>query len=734
MDTRKYCLDYKIISCSFNLTHDGKKKVYEKVSWSKITPENLSKYHDYKKNGFIIITGVKTKIIVIDCDINKAEGSFPQDILDTLDSCCKSIVKTPNGKHYYFSTDKSIKKQTGAYWKGSKVPCLDILADGSNIIAPPSHYTRGDTLVKYEWIEGGLDTLVVLPDEILEYIKQPTKNSGSVDIKIILDNLSVERYTDYTSWLNIGMILKSLGYSCDVWDDYSKRAPNYQIGVCYSKWRSFDDKSDLTVATLFKYLKEDNIEVFLSLKNLNNNLTNVIQNVTHANYAELFYINYADDYIYDKEKKLWFVLQKNNTWNIQTTVNLKIPIKTFITEIITRVRDSLDDSEDSESIKKVLYKAKMCIDTNGFVESIISWLKEYFTPDFTPFDKFDTNKNIIAFNNCLFDTTILTYRDILPTDYITITTGFDAPPIDYPVDDKLKKFFYSLFEDKDQEEYFLRILAYSLFGDRKHQELYLLMGKGGNGKSLVINLLLNALNNYCRNIPSTYITKPSDGKDGALPTLADAKDARILYTSEIESKDVLQVGFLKTIAGGDYITVRKLHSASFTFLPQFVLFILCNESRLSKVDCAIIRRLRVINFPKQFREVVVQENDRLIDKTLESYIKSESCILSLITLLLNTYIKDVHNKSSLNQSEQSKKDTLEYIKNNNPICGWLDENYNTNSDERITATDLLKHYNSENQKIRSNELFNYLDTLGFIAKDYNRKKCYNFKKKELLDE
>lgn len=730
MDTRQYCLDNVILSGSFNITHNGVKKVYEPISWTKITKDNIKSFHNNKKNSFLIVTGTKTNIVVLDCDINKAQGNFPQDLLDYLDTNCKSIVKTPNGKHYYFSCNKVIKKQTGAFWKGKKIDNFDILAEHSHIIAPPSHYTRGDTIVKYEWIRGGLDTLVEISDELLQFISIPKKNNSVVNIDTILENLSVERYTDYNFWLNIGMILKSEGYSWELWDNYSKKAKNYELGVCSSKWNTFSDKSDLTIATLYKYLKEDNSEVFYSLKNNGSKYLDALIACTHTNYAKLFYINYDENYIYDKEKKIWYVLQENNTWRIETTVNLKKPINDFFTELINMTLSNLDNSEESLSYKKNLNKALNNISTNGFLESIVSMLKEYFTPIFNPFEKFDCNPNILAFNNCLYDTELLGYRNILPTDYITITTGYDAPPLDYPIDDKLKLFFYSLFEDEEQMNYFLRILAYSLFGNRRHQELYVLQGSGGNGKSLVINLLLRILGNYCKNIPSTYLTKPSDGKDGALPTLADAKDARILYTSELEAKDTLQIGFLKLISGGDMLTVRKLHSTSFSFIPQFLLFILLNDLKLSKVDPAITRRLRVIKFPFQFREEIKQDNERLIDKSLEQYIKTSSCKLSLITWLLNIYSKDVHNKNSLTQSKKSIEDTKECLSDNNPLSSWLIDNYETNSSEKTYAGELLKHYNSENQKIRPNELNNYLLTLGFNVKKYQNKAYYNFKRKE----
>ena len=103
-NTRQYCLDNNIISCSFNLSYDGKQKVPQNLpNWKDLSNNTFKQYHKPNHNAFMIITGIKNNIVVIDTDINKAKGSFPVEILEALDNCCESIVKTPNGRHYYFS-------------------------------------------------------------------------------------------------------------------------------------------------------------------------------------------------------------------------------------------------------------------------------------------------------------------------------------------------------------------------------------------------------------------------------------------------------------------------------------------------------------------------------------------------------------------------------------------------------------------------------------------------------
>ena len=48
----------------------------------------------------------------------------------------------------------------------------------------------------------------------------------------------------YQEWVNVGMALKSEGFSCDVWDTWSRNDSRYKAGECERKWRSFNGSSN----------------------------------------------------------------------------------------------------------------------------------------------------------------------------------------------------------------------------------------------------------------------------------------------------------------------------------------------------------------------------------------------------------------------------------------------------------------------------------------------------------
>lgn len=63
---------------------------------------------------------------------------------------------------------------------------------------------------------------------------------------------------DYQEWVNIGMALKSEGYSATVWDNWSRNDSRYHAGECARKWESFNGApTPVTGATIVKMAKDN---------------------------------------------------------------------------------------------------------------------------------------------------------------------------------------------------------------------------------------------------------------------------------------------------------------------------------------------------------------------------------------------------------------------------------------------------------------------------------------------
>ena len=74
----------------------------------------------------------------------------------------------------------------------------------------------------------------------------------------ILDSLAEKRYTEYNCWINVGMTLKSLGASFDLWDKFSaKSKTNYDPYSVATQWNNFKVKSSAKIDDLLKLQLKD---------------------------------------------------------------------------------------------------------------------------------------------------------------------------------------------------------------------------------------------------------------------------------------------------------------------------------------------------------------------------------------------------------------------------------------------------------------------------------------------
>lgn len=755
-DTRKYCLENKIVSFSFKLYWDNneQKKKFSGPSWNK-NKINKDNYYDFvsNKNGFGIFMAAN-QLIVLDCDIDKAEGNFPLEILNALDASCSAIVKTPGGKHYYFKTDKLLDRKVGTFWNGQPIKNFDLIAGDCYINAPPSNYTKGDKICSYNWIKGDLSTITELPEDIYLAIQKPERESLS-DIELILKSLSITRWDNFDSWLRIGFVLFNEGYSVELWDKYSQLSKSYTPRGCYEKWKYFVKKDrGLTKASLYFWLKQDNPDVYQQLLHNLEDMFVVATRGTHQITSEIFYNMKSNDYIYSNELH-WLERKPNNTYKIYSQQNKKVypdklnlvicdTLGPFFQEAVSYfsylAKRASEDTEKINAAKRVkeIMRTQDAIQSTPYFNNMTNFLESYYLdPEIV--NKIDSNPNLLAFEDKVFDFTTCKFRDILASDFIATTTGYNAPDIETPVMPQLQQFLDSLFEDPEVLDYVLQLLAYSLWGDNRFQLVVFFKGAGGNGKGRLNNLMERCLGCYAKTLPSNYVISKTEGKGGALNELANCKSVRYVYVNEPESTDKIQVGFIKLISGQDKLSVRKLYSAEFEYLPQFTFFLSLNHTRLSKSEIAVQRRLRVIEFPFEFKtsDFLIPTNPyhRLANYELETVLKTDEIRDSFTALLLRTFRDKIKDAKELVTPRKVKEATLEYLQDSNPIAKWLEEHIDTNADAswRMTATDVLNLYNLENHSNFTNrQIGGLLSNLGYRVTKSNGKESYHgFKKKEL---
>jgi putative DNA primase/helicase len=159
---------------------------------------------------------------------------------------------------------------------------------------------------------------------------------------------------------------------------------------------------------------------------------------------------------------------------------------------------------------------------------------------------------------------------------------------------------------------FLRCAAgYSLTGDISEHVLFLLYGRGANGKSVFLETLRYILGDYAATaeFESFMVAKNRPIRND----LARLRGSRFVVATESELGQRLAENVIKQMTGSDTVTARFLYSEHFEFRPEFKLWLATNHRpRIVGQDDGIWRRIRLIPCPVSISKD--QQDHHLADK------------------------------------------------------------------------------------------------------------------------
>ena len=675
--------------------------------------------YGYEKDGLINKLSFRVQFIKKHGSKNAIKEFVLKEMLPLITTILEEHIKVVldkdcDGMSQYLSVD------TGVYNpKGRKMRLWNSSKDYEN---------RPNKLVGDATLEDTLITYIpsdseALPEPIEEVVvpkakkeKAPSENSSTatdpkeivmekaVDTELltkVLMGLDYKKHSTYEDWIKIGMVCFNENLPLSVWDAFSKQDKvKYKKGECAEKYRTFT-KGKLTQATLWKWLKEDNIALFKELCPLRTDYWTLIGNYNHAETARYFYNVKPDAYAFH-ESLGWFQLLPSGAWKHYQKVpsGLMTDIWLTLKKVNKEHWDLLDPANEADKDK-----IKMCgafakqIGVKGFVDGVVAFLPSNYNDDKLD-KKMDESRNLFAFQNKVVDLEKNNeVRDIRPEDYVCLHTGYDYPAKSNPeVRKEIRQLLFSIWENWEVVDYVIAVIALQLHGKKKYEEFYVWTGRGGNGKGVITELVKRSLGDYFHSIPHDCITKRSDKKDAPNPPMAKAKGKRFVQAQEPEADDKLQIGTIKELTGGDEITARQLYHDPVVFVPQFGLFLQCNTiPKLNKLDGGIKRRMVIIYFPFQFVDTPHEKHHRKINHDLKDKItKSSEWRDEFVLMLLDVY----KTTKTLVKPKFISEHTDEYLAENDAVRSWLDENYTVNCDVndkhyKLPAEDLRKQFISD---------------------------------------
>jgi putative DNA primase/helicase len=290
-------------------------------------------------------------------------------------------------------------------------------------------------------------------------------------------------------------------------------------------------------------------------------------------------------------------------------------------EVIRRAKDTVRatyaeaaDSEDTETRKKLADHARRS-EAEPSLRRMVELAKSEPEIAVTP-DQLDADSWLLTCSNGTLDLKAGHLREHRRQDLITklAPAEFDPNAVDADWNRVISE---ACGGNLELEEFLARALGYSITGDTSEEKFFFVHGPSASGKSTVIEVVKSTLGDYAATTDFETFLKRNQ-PSGPRNDVARLAGARFVSSIEVEDGKRLAEGLVKQMTGGDTISARFLHHEFFEFRPQMKLWLAANHApRVRSDDDAMWRRIVRIPF-----EHVIPEEKR--DPGLKSRLRSSS--------------------------------------------------------------------------------------------------------------
>lgn len=234
--------------------------------------------------------------------------------------------------------------------------------------------------------------------------------------------------------------------------------------------------------------------------------------------------------------------------------------------------------------------------------------------------------------------------------------------------------------DKEVIRYIQKALGYSLTGSTREQVMFILHGKGRNGKSIFVETIAEILGDYSNNMQAKSLMVKKN--DNVNTDIARLSKARFVTSSEPNEGFRFDEGLIKQITGGDKVTARFLYAEEFEYTPKFKIWVSTNHKPIIRgTDDGIWRRLVLIPFEVQIPE-------EKVDKDLKYKLLREApAILNWMTEGAYMWMRE-----GLEMPEKLREAGNKYRNEMDTLGQFIEDKCNVNPDYSVKVSELYSEY------------------------------------------
>jgi putative DNA primase/helicase len=304
--------------------------------------------------------------------------------------------------------------------------------------------------------------------------------------------------------------------------------------------------------------------------------------------AERVVHQHVDELRYVSDTGQWFTWD-GSRWAMDHD---RAGVKLQVIGTIRSMYRAAGDPECSED-RKALAAWAMASESRPRIEAAVS-LAEVQPQLRVSVSDLDPDPMVLGVRNGVIDLRTGGLREPSPPDLITQQANVDYDPTaECPLWlSTLKR----IQPDPQMRAFLQRCIGYALTGFTREQVMFLIYGRGANGKSLVVETLSALLGGYAQKAPSDLLLARASGSDLS-NDVARLRGARFVTAVETDEGRRLAEARVKELTGGDTVTARFLHREFFQFRPVCKVFLVTNHRpRIAGTDDGIWRRLVMLPF------------------------------------------------------------------------------------------------------------------------------------------
>lgn len=233
-----------------------------------------------------------------------------------------------------------------------------------------------------------------------------------------------------------------------------------------------------------------------------------------------------------------------------------------------------------------------------------------YDPEF--YKKLDDNINAFVCTNGVLDLDTCIFRDGQPSDMMTMSSYVEFPKNIDTVEAQeilcaIQDWLDKIFPDDEVQAYVLNTFACKLSGKLFGEKFHIFTGSGANGKSQFFKFIKDVFGDYFMQADNTLLNTPKRDPNSASPAIAGLKSKRIVTLTEPKNNLPFESDKVKELVSGDPLTGRHLNKDPIQFVPQYAMFLQCNDiPNNESTDDGFWRKIFIVPCESKF---IIKEED-----------------------------------------------------------------------------------------------------------------------------